>query len=97
LNNRPPVIYAGSLERLDFSDEDQEKGFYIVDIDIRDGKRHVDYEFHSIDARRFVTIPINIDNDELDPMTTILETITSNSNSIRDSIARIQLTIPKRL
>jgi exonuclease SbcD len=97
LNTRPPVIYAGSLERLDFSDEDQEKGFYIVDIDIRDGKRHVDYEFHSIDARRFVTIPINIDNDELDPMTTILETITSNSNSIRDSIARIQLTIPKRL
>jgi exonuclease SbcD len=32
LSEAPPVIYAGSLERLDFSDEKEEKGFYVADI-----------------------------------------------------------------
>ena len=78
LNTEPPVVYAGSLERLDFSDEEQEKGFYIVDIDVQNGRKHVDYEFHPIDARQFLTIPITIDAEELEPMTTILETIEKN-------------------
>ena len=33
LNENPPMIYSGSLERLEFSDENEEKGFYIIDID----------------------------------------------------------------
>jgi exonuclease SbcD len=97
LNTEPPVVYAGSLERLDFSDEEQEKGFYIVDIDLQDGKKHVDHEFHPIDARQFLTIPITIDAEELEPMTTILETIEKNREQIQNSITRVQLTIPGRL
>jgi exonuclease SbcD len=35
----PPVVYAGSPERLDFSEEADEKGFYVVDIQPSDGPR----------------------------------------------------------
>ena len=33
LGENPPVVYAGSLERVDFSEENDEKGFYVIDIE----------------------------------------------------------------
>ena len=97
LNSNPPVVYAGSLERLDFSDEEQEKGFYVIDIDTDNGQKQVDYRFHRIDARKFLTIPISIDDEELDPMERILDILDRNKDKISDSITRIQLSIPRRL
>ena len=29
----PPVVYSGSMQRVDFSEEKDPKGFYVVDVD----------------------------------------------------------------
>lgn len=48
----PPVIYSGSIERIDFGEEGDPKGFCWVDLQ-RGG---ADWRFVEVDARPFVTI-----------------------------------------
>jgi exonuclease SbcD len=50
-----PVIYPGSLERVDFGEENYNKGFVWVEI----SKDEVSWEFVEVDARPYRTIHIN--------------------------------------
>ena len=98
LNENPPVVYAGSMERLDFGDEEDEKGFYEVEItDTGTGERNVSFEFHPIKGRRFLTINIALEADELDPTTTVLRTISEQEDRIGDAIVRLNLSMPAEL
>ena len=59
LRHDPPmVVYSGSLQRVDFSEEGDEKGFCVVDLDSTapQGERMVGFDFHRVQARPFVTI-----------------------------------------
>lgn len=51
----PAVVYAGSLERVDFSEEKEDKGF--VHVSVSRGKTK--FEFKSIDPRPFITVDID--------------------------------------
>ncbi len=92
----PPVVYAGSPERLDFSEEDDEKGFYIVDIthDPAQGRRMVEFHFEPLPARRFVSFNISIKADDLDPTATILSAIASKQDKIGDAVVRVAIDLP---
>ncbi len=92
LGQNPPVVYAGSLQRIDFSEEDDEKGFFIVDID-RD--RKVNFEFVPVKARRFVTIKVEIGEQEASPTEMVLNAI--KRYAVADAIVRIQISLPERL
>ena len=84
-----PVVYPGSLQTIDFGDEGQEKGFYIVELDETAGKgrRLRSFEFVPVKTRRFLTIKIDADTGE--PMPTILHAI--SKNSVEDCIVRLQI------
>jgi DNA repair protein SbcD/Mre11 len=97
LNESPPVVYAGSLERFDFGDEGQEKGFYEVTIDSQGGEKQVSYEFHPVNARRFLTIQADVEIDEPDPTAVLLDTIMQYQKDIQEAIVRIQVSLPKKL
>lgn len=47
-----PVLYAGSIERVDFGEEHETKGFIVADI----GHGRFDWEFVPTPARRYVTL-----------------------------------------
>jgi exonuclease SbcD len=64
----PPIVYAGRLERIDFGEEGERKGFVMAQV----SRGQTTWEFIPVDARRFVTIRINI-TDSDDPMTDILD------------------------
>ena len=96
LSENPPVIYAGSLERIDFNEESHDKGFYTVDIepDGETGVRKVSYQFHPVQARRFFTIDVELEAQNIDPTTTVLNSVSEKAEEVRDSIVRLQLSLP---
>jgi exonuclease SbcD len=93
LSDEPPLVYAGSLDRLDFGDENDEKGFYFLEIkaDKKIGKRQVSYQFHPINSRRFLTIRVNIEPHDSEPTATIIKGI--SQYDVADTITRLQISL----
>ena len=91
IDNPVPVVYPGSLQTIDFGDEGQEKGFYVVELDetARRGKRLKSYEFHPVAARRFLTIEVDANTDN--PTETVLQTIAEND--VKESVVRLQIKV----
>ena len=100
LSYRPVVAYAGSLERVNFSEEKEDKGFMVVDIDRREvggEKWEVRPEFHTVNARRFITIPVKLDAQDLDPTSRVLQAIERRRDEITGAIVRINIEMPQEL
>ena len=72
LGGWPPVVYSGSLERIDFSEEKEDKGFVVVEIP-DDPEEMATYRFQPIAARPFLTI--DVDADVPDPTAEVLDSI----------------------
>jgi exonuclease SbcD len=64
----PAIVYAGSLERVDFGEESEDKGFLHVKLE----RNNTSYQFHSIAPRPFITIDLDLAN-EVDPTKTICD------------------------
>jgi exonuclease SbcD len=99
LSESPPVVYAGSLERVDFGEENDEKGFYVVNIepDPAAGKRKVSFEFHPVNARRFLTIEVALKAGETDPTSSVLAAIAGQEEKARNAIVRLNISLPSSL
>jgi len=100
LSNSPPVVYPGSLERLDFSEEEDDKGFYLVEIepDKETGERRVSFDFHQVEGRRFVTINIDIEPQDTDPTSTVLKAIRlGGEDKVKDAIIRLNISLPAQI
>jgi exonuclease SbcD len=65
---QPPIVYPGSLERIDFGEEGERKGFVMVQLE----RGRAAWEFIPVEARRFVTIRLDVTQSE-DPMLDILD------------------------
>jgi DNA repair protein SbcD/Mre11 len=97
LSEAPPVVYSGSMERLDFSDEKEEKGFYVADINTGVSPRTVSYTFHPVQARRFLTLKADISEAELDPNGTIMAVINGNKDDVKGAVVRLKLSLPANM
>ena len=96
LNENPPVVYAGSLERLDFGEADDDKGFYLVEIGDKDGagKRAVSFDFHPVAGRRFLTVAVDIEVGDIDPTATVLKAIAGRADEAKDAVVRLNISLP---
>ena len=84
LSQTPPVVYSGSIERVDFGEEGEEKGGCEVLIEGATA-RHTTVRFLSTPARPMVTIDVDARGAE-DPTERILDTI--GKTNIEGAIVR---------
>jgi len=75
------TVYAGSLERVDFGEEKEDKGFVVVELE----KGSVEFDFHKVEARRFVTVEVTPRAD--DPMAEILSAL--EGQDLASAIVRV--------
>ena len=81
-DGQPPIVYAGSVDRIDFGEEKEAKGFVIAEVD----KGSAQYRFVELTStRRFVTIEAQADG--ADPMAQVSEAIAEHD--IDEAIVRL--------
>ena len=78
----PPVVYSGSLERIDFGEEGDTKGFCWVELKRGAAKWH----FCECDARPFVTIRADL-KESADPTQDLLRKI--RKHTLKDAVVRL--------
>jgi exonuclease SbcD len=86
LDNHPPVVYPGSIERINFGEEKEDKGICLVNIE----KGNTSYEFISLPARKFITIDVVI-SEEQDPTNTLLQEI--EKVDLSEAVVRVFYTL----
>lgn len=87
LSGKLPVIYSGSMERINFGEEKEDKGFCIASID-KKGK--VEYEFISLPTRKMLTIEVKIRGTD-NPTDRFIKEI--EKYDLKDAIIRIHYEI----
>jgi exonuclease SbcD len=95
LRREPPIVaYSGSLQRVDFSEEGDEKGFCVVDLDAAapQGQRLVDFRFQPVQARPFVTIDARVPPGEPEPTETVLRAIARRD--LAGAVVRVRISLP---
>lgn len=81
-DQHPPIVYPGSLERIDFGEEGESKGFVLVELERGQSR----WEFVPVKARPFITIRIDVTTSS-DPMTQILDEL--DDHTVDGSVVRV--------
>lgn len=88
----PPIVYAGSLGRLDFGEEGQPKGFIIVDLEKnRQGRWEARWQFIRTPTRPFITVKLDVRNS-INPTQTAIEALNSNQQ-IEGAVVKVHILV----
>ncbi|MEW6188853.1 MAG: exonuclease SbcCD subunit D, partial [Actinomycetota bacterium] len=103
LEESPLMIYSGSIERIDFGEEKEDKGFCVIDLPknlpagraYRKAGRHggATYKFEKTPARRFLSLDIQCltTNPTLEVLRSIAE------HDVKDTVVRVRIKVPSHL
>jgi exonuclease SbcD len=81
-SNDPPVIYPGSIERVDFSEEKEDKGYVLVEL----ARGRVQWEFCPLPVRPFRTIEMDV-SEATEPQSALIKAI--GKKKIQDAVVRL--------
>lgn len=86
----PPVVYSGSIERIDFGESREEKGFVLANIK----KGDTVWNFTPLKTRRFIDLRLDTPQSSDSFMQDILGQL-PNPQNVSNAVCRVQLTFPR--
>lgn len=87
--SHPPIVYPGSIERIDFGEAKEDKGFVLASIN----RGQTEWRFHKLQTRRF--IDLKIDTDQADSFMADIMAQLPAAEKVAGAICRIQLNYPR--
>ncbi|MQG15204.1 MAG: exonuclease SbcCD subunit D [SAR202 cluster bacterium] len=92
--HNPTINYSGSLERIDFGEENDDKGFYSIEINENATmtNRLKKAEFIKVNARKLLTIKVNVETESLDPTEQVLNEI--SKHDLVDAVVKLTISMP---
>jgi exonuclease SbcD len=85
----PQVVYAGSIDRVDFGEQDEPKGWVYVEIG---QKGQAEFEFRPVQARPFLTIEAKVESDNATE--DVVRAIARQASAMDDAVVRVRIDIP---
>jgi exonuclease SbcD len=82
LCEQPPIVYPGSIERVDFSEEKEDKGYVMVELQ----RGTTRFEFCPLPVRPFRTIELDLTTTD-QPLTKLLKTL--QPQLVQDAVVRL--------
>jgi exonuclease SbcD len=88
---KPLVVYGGSLNRIDFNEWKEDKGFVYVKVD---GEKVTD-KFIKVNAKNFMDFKFELQNED-DPEQTIISKLKEQEAEMAQSVVRISVTLSEK-
>ena len=99
IGRNPHVVYSGSIQRIDFGEERDEKGFCVIELDTTKQQGHrmreSDFHFQPVNARRFLTIDVKLGADDPSPNQTVADRV--GRHATRDAIVKLNIEMPANI
>lgn len=86
---QPPIVYPGSIERIDFGEAREQKGFVLAEV----SRGHTDWQFVPLKTRPF--IDIEVETDSADSFMQDVMSQLPDPARLDGAICRVQLSYPR--
>ena len=89
----PTVVYAGSIDRVDFGEQDEAKGWVYAELA---EKGRVEWEFRPVSARPFLTIEARVVGDNATE--DVVRAVARHATRLDNAVVRVRIDVaPERL
>lgn len=87
--NHPPAVYPGSIERIDFGEVKEQKGFVIAEV----GKGRTEWQFIKLHTRRF--LDINVETKSAETFMADVMRQLPEPEEVAGAVCRVRLAYPR--